>query len=822
MKTKKIALLCAASAACMVADGAWAQTSPANSSTQTSAQESGESDTAGGDIVVTANRREQNAQDVGIAVAAISGDSLRTRGITSTTEISQLTPGIYTSGSLGGQSQQFTIRGVTQSDFNDGIEAPVAVYIDGLYIPTQQGQTMALFDVERVEMLKGPQGTLFGRNATGGLVQTIITQPKLGRFGGNASLSYGRFNEVKGEAALNAPLGEKAALRVSGYYSRIDNYWTNVYPNGLVTGAVPFQNFGPPGAKPSPCCENEGGSRTIAGRAQLKLEPTDALTLRFEVQGADQDLSTAPYTSAATIGTYDAQDRLIQADRVSPTETRLAIGPNGQNYTNFGVIPFASFGFPGNGTRAPGATWFGYVPVDPEALELSSDYARSRLNTASGVSGSIYLDYDFGGATLSSITGYQHYKKQFLMDADGSPSNLFLFGTKANTKAFSQEIRLTGSSPNFRWTLGGYFLDIRADTTQGLLGPKGSLVSLLFGLQAVGVDAVDLLNLDTRSVSAFGQIEYDISPKVTVILGGRAIHESQTYDFTSFAAQNQDDYQVDDAVALFPLQPNYQNHRLQKLWAGKAQIEFRPVDKLLIYAGINRGVKAGSYNAPLPDGSPPLTPAQMSYRPEVLTNYEGGFKYGDRQFSLNASGFYYDYKDYQAFLFTSISGFVQNVNSKVQGFEVDMGVQVTPDLRLQLGGSYTHARIKNFQIAPGVLRTVRPTYAPETQFNAALTYIVPTQIAGGSLQFDANVNYASGFYHNIRNFNADWFDGRTIANFNVSWTQEGSGLSLSAYLKNAFDKRYGSIGFDSTANMGGNIESFGMPRTFGVSVGYRF
>ena len=124
-------LLCAVSAACLLPATAWAQDDG-----RTARDETGADD---GTIVVTANRREQNLQDVGIAVAAISGDSLRERGITSSTELSQLTPGIYTSGSLGGQSQQFTIRGVTQSDFNDGIEAPVAVYIDGLYIPTQQG-----------------------------------------------------------------------------------------------------------------------------------------------------------------------------------------------------------------------------------------------------------------------------------------------------------------------------------------------------------------------------------------------------------------------------------------------------------------------------------------------------------------------------------------------------------------------------------------------------------------------------------------------------------------------------------------------------------
>lgn len=806
------ALLAAASAAGLMSGTGWAQiATPAD-----------QDEVSVGEIVVTANRREQNLQDVGIAVTAISGESLRQRGITSSTELSQLTPGVYTSGSLGGQSQQFTVRGVTQSDFNDGIEAPVAVYIDGLYIPTQQGQTMALFDVERVEILKGPQGTLFGRNATGGLVNTIIAQPKLGSLGGEASLSYGRFNELKAEAALNVPMGDKAAVRISGYYGRIGNYWKNIYPGGVVAGATPFLNFGPPGVAPSPCCQNEGGSRTLAGRAQLKLQPTDDLTLRLEVQGADQDLSSAPYTSAATIGTYDAQDRLIQSDRVSPTETRLAIGPNGQNYANFAVIPFASFAFPGNGTRAPGATWFGYVPVSAKDLDLSSDYARSRLNTASGLSGSFYLDYDFGGVALSSISGYQHYKKHFLMDADGGPANLFLFGTKADTEALSQELRLSGTADGFRWTVGGYFLDIDADTTQGLLGPKGSLVSALFGLSAVGVDAVDVARLKTRSVSAFGQFEYELAPKTTFILGGRVIRERQKYDFISFAAQNSDDYAIESAVQLFPLQPSYANRRVQKLWAGKAQLEYRPIDKLLLYAGVNRGVKAGSYNAPLPDGGAPLSPAQMSYRPEVLTNYEGGFKYGDRHFSLNAAAFYYDYHDYQGFLFASLSGFVQNIDSKVKGFDVDMAFELTPDLRVQLGGSYTRARIKNFQIAPGVFRTVRPTFAPEKQLNAALTYTVPTPIAGGNLQFGANANYASGIYHNLRNFNSDWFDGRTLVNFNLSWSQPQSGLRASAYLKNAFDKRYGAIGFDSTANFGGNIESFGMPRTFGISLGYKF
>lgn len=794
-----------------VAASAWCGAAAA----QSSAQGSANVDTA--DIVVTANRREQNLQDVGIAVVALSGETLRAKGLSSSTDIAQITPGVYASGSLGGQSQQFTVRGVTQSDFNDAIEAPVAAYIDDVYIPTQQGQTLALFDVQRVEVLKGPQGTLFGRNATGGLVNTVIVQPDASGFSGFGDFSYGRFNEFKAEAALNIPLGATAAMRASGYYSRMSNLWRNVYPKGMAAGAP--LNFGP--VSPSRCCENEGGSETYAGRLQVKFEPTDALTVRLMGQAAKQNLSTAPYTAVAAIGTYDDQGRLIQSDRAGPGETRLAIGPDGQNYTNFAAIPLAAFGFPGDGTRAPGATWFGYNPVDPEDLELSSDYARSRLNTAKGFQGSAHVDYDFGDVTLTSITGYQRYKKQFLMDGDGTPNNLFVFGTKADTEAWSEELRLSGKAAGLNWTTGFYFLDIDARTTQGLLGPKGSLLAAGFGFPTQGVDAIDVLRLQTRSMSVFGQIDYEFVPKWTIVLGGRVIRERQKYNFVSFAAQNQDDFAVDDDVALFPLQPSYNDRRSKTLWAAKAQLEFRPVDKLLIYAGINRGVKGGSYNAPIADGGPPLPASLMSYGPETLINYEGGVKFGDRAFSLNASAFYYDYKNYQAFLFQNNSGFVQNTDAKVYGFDVDVGFQVTDGLRATVGGSYVHAVIPDFEIAPGVLRDVRPAYAPRKQLTGDLTYSVPSPVLNGNLTLSAQANYASGFYHNIRNFNADWFKGRTLVNLSANWTSD-SGIRVGAYLKNLLDERYGLIGFDSVSNFGGNIESYGMPRTYGVSIGYRF
>ncbi|TAK98323.1 MAG: TonB-dependent receptor [Rhodospirillaceae bacterium] len=810
-------LLVATSMVALAAQDGWAQASAPNRPALSTADTGSD---GAEEIVVTAQRREQNLQDVGIAVAAFSGDTLRKLGLSSSTDLTQLTPGVYNSGSLAGQSQQFTVRGVTQSDFNDAIEAPVAVYVDDVYVPTQQGQTLALFDVQRVEVLKGPQGTLFGRNATGGLVHTLVAQPDSSATSGYVNVGYARFNEMKLEGAVNVPVTDKMSVRASGYYNHIDNYWKNVYPAGVASGAP--TNFGPPGAQPTPCCQDEGGGRTYAGRLQLKFEPTDKVTVRLVASGAGQRLSSAPYTSSATIGTFDTQGHLIQVDRVSPNETRLAIGPGGGNYTNFAVIPFASFGFPGNGTRVPGATWFGYTPINPQTLQLSSDFARSSLNRDDSWTGAAHIDYDAGDIKIASITAFQYYTKQFLMDADGSPSNLFLFGTKAKTDAFSQEVRLSGGSSRFRWVAGAFYLDIAAHSTQGLLGPKGSLLSGLFGLSAVGVDAVDTLKLDTNSFSGFGQIEYDFADKWTFILGGRAIREHQDYNFASLAALNQNDFQVDNSVALFPLQPSYSNSRTKILWAGKAQLEYRPISKLLLYAGVNRGVKGGSYNAPLPDGSPPLSAAQMSYGAETLYNYEGGFKYGDRHFSINGSGYYYDYRNYQAFLFASISGYVQNANAKTYGLDLDTAFQITDNLRAAIGGSYSHGSIKNFQIAPGVFRTVRPTYAPRAQISGNVTYEFPQEIAGGKVLLNAQGSYASGFYHNLRNFNADWFSGHTLFNFSAGWDQGEGGLRVTAYINNAFDKRYGVIGFDSAANCGCNIESFGKPRSYGISVERRF
>lgn len=786
------------------------------------------------EVVVTAQRRVQDVNDVGIAINVLSGDELRSRGVSSSTEIAATLPGIHMSGSLAGQSQQFSIRGVTQNDFNDTIEAPVAVYVDDSYVASQQGQTLAMFDIARVEALKGPQGTLFGRNATGGLVHFVVNQPTK-ETQGYADVSYGRFNETRVEAAIGGSLAPTVTARASVFYNRISNYWDNIYPYGTLPaffgGGPPLTSFDSTTFKSlSACCSDEGGQRTYAGRLQLQYAPSDELKIRLAVALANQRLSTAPYTTMVTSAVVDAQGRVIDTIRTDPNDTRTIIGPDGGNYFNPAIFPLqgaqAGLGFgPAPGLRYPGATWFGYRPPDPKDLKLSVQYAQPDVNSVKSYSGSLHVDYDFGRAQLSAITSYMDFKKQLMMDAAGTPQNLFQYSTKAHTWSGSQEIRLSGDAERLKWVTGLYFLHINAQGKDGLTGSTGSLFAASFGLAATGVDPIADRTLKTDSTSLFGQVEYEFVPRWTLVVGGRAINEKQDYDLKTYAAANTNDYAVDSGTVIIPdLYPPYADKRTQHLYAGKVQVEFRPNDRLLLYVGGNRGVKAGSYNAKSFDGSPPLDASLIGYKPEVLTSIEGGFKLtGDsHRYNLDGSIYHYNYQDYQAFLFTTTTGFVQNVKARTNGFEIDGSARLSSNFRASVGYAYIDAKIPDYVIAPGIIRDVRPTFTSKQHANLDLTYFVPAKIFRGDLEFHGNVNYQSSFFHNLKNFTADELPGRTLVDATAAWSSANGGLRLAAYIKNITDRRYPTIGFDSAVNCGCSITSYGMPRTYGVIVSTKF
>lgn len=787
------------------------------------------------EILVTAQRRAQSIQDVGLVVNQFSNKDLRELAAVDTTDLAQFVPGVFVAGAFGGQSQQFNIRGVTQSDYLDTIENPVAFYIDDVYITAAQGQTMSFFDLERVEILKGPQGTLFGRNATGGLVHTVVAKPDTEEVSGYVEVSYGTYDEINAQGALNLPLGEKAALRVSALRSQIDDYWENKLPDGQ-PGSDPILSFDPPGGNTEgvlvmPRGDDVGGSESTAGRIQLLFQPSDSLGIRLTSSFAKTEMSSAPYTQEATIAIYDEGGHVVDTIRTPPDETRMGIGFDGSNIVE--TTPFFSNVF---ARPVPGGDFFGYIPLDPDDLELSEDLAQQNLSEVKSAVHAMHIEYDFGNAVLNSVTAIQDFDKDVLL-GDGSPANTLGFANVSETESISQELRLSGDTDRSRWQLGVFYLDSEVSADQGILMPVGSsLANIYTGLGIPpepnvpqfyvenGMDMVTPIDFTSESWSVFGQLEFDFADNWTLIAGLRLIEEDQTYDYALLHFANADDYRVETDVLLFPgFQPAYDDSRSESMWAGKLQLEYRASDDLLFYGGINRGVKAGNYNAPFAFNPEQIVEeSAMSYDPEELLSYEGGFKYSSGNWILNASAFFYDYADFQAFVFSTASGVVRNVDSDVYGVDIETSVQLTDSFRLGVSYALSHAELSNFELAPGVFTDVRPPYSPRHQAGANLNYTSAEEVMGGQFSILVAANYTDEIYHNVRNFEAHKFDGRTLVNLSASWRSNESGFSVTLFGRNVTDERYGMIGFDNATIFGGQNVSYGKPVSYGILLGYDF
>ena len=757
------------------------------------------------DIVVTAQRRQQSVMDVGISVTAYSGEDLARRNIASSIDVARITPGAFVSSSVGGQLAQFSIRGVTQNDINDFVEGPVAVYVDDTYVPSPQGQSFGLFDLERVEVLRGPQGTLFGRNATGGLVHFVVAKPT-STPEGYVNMTYGRFQQTKLEAALSGPIAGPVDGRISVYWDRNNPWMKNIYPGSYGSA---------PNVPVAPCCDDAGNQNIFAVRLQLQAEPISGLTIRPTFSFLRQDMSTAPYNQVATVPVVSADGAVIGGEYASVDETRSAIGPNGENYTGIAGSP---------PSRARGADWFGYLAPNGKSREFGSDYSNKHAGDVRAFDASLHVNYDVGDIGIASITSFKHLRKGMGLDADASPVNFVNVWQEGRTKSLSQEFRVLSTQGSFKWTLGAYYLHVNADTLIGYVAPPQSIFGSIVGFQDDGIALANRNMLTTNSYSAFGQIEYEFAPHLSLIAGVRGIKESQNFSVTPGGYSINNPYDIEASQFMFPLSGNFSDERSKTLWAGKLQLEYKPDRDSLFYLGINRGVKGGNYNSKLPDGSPDLPASAIPYENEVLISYEGGVKkrFFDRAIQSSLSFFYYDYMNYQTFIFTNASGYIVNNDARSYGGELEVSAEPVDGLRVSGSVSLINAKIKGLQIAPGYLRDVKPAFTPSRQVGAEISYEFPQVVLGGKVQASGDGKYVSSFYQNVRNFNSQKLPGYALFNAQVNWKSSTGGLSIAATLNNIFDKRYASTAFDLSTLCGCTEIAYGNPRWWGLRIGYRF
>jgi len=820
------------------------------------------------EIIVTAQKREQNIQDVGIAITAFTGDQMRDLGVQDSFDIARYAPGVHISGNLAGQNTQFTIRGVTQNDFNDIIEAPTAVYLDEGYIPIAQGQSFALLDIERVEILKGPQGTLFGRNATGGAVQYISRKPSLEGSSGYADLTFGRFdsdadaNSVKFEAALGGPLSARTAGRIAGLYNDIGGYLKNIYPFAAF-GAGTFG--GPNGNSPGIGAGADlGGGTTYAARASLLFEANENVRLSVSVNVASSDVPTGPYQSKPTIAVYDGTGpvpgggfpgELINVIDIDPNDARYSIcAPGGvDDGTDCGAdqnVDGSPDDFADNNTGAPGpdgnadtgrfgnnflpspgADFFGFIDPDGDGFTTSSDFAFEDNGYMDTFGINVRLEWELSnGLLLTSISDFKDYEKLLFIDVDSAPVNQAVNYAGIDATSFTQEVRLNGETDRTRWVAGFYYLNIDSDSDNGLKFPPNSLGMdpNLGGPFDLGVDA----RLQTDSFSLFGQLEYDLTTEWTFVAGLRVIQEKKEYDFVqSFytAPTNARDIHQGTQIIIGPINPfavfsggtsfPFTDDTSDSLWAGKLQLEYRPRSGMLWYFGINRGVKAGSFNAQLAGGLPVPTSA-IPYKDETLLSYEGGFKWTSSSGTtrVNGTAFVYDYQDYQGFLFTGVSGVVVNNDAENQGIELEIQSSPATGLDVLLSAAWFDATVKDVSLRVNgpIIRDVDPVYAPEFQITGLIRYEWPA--FGGMMNVQADVSYSDEYFYNLRNFDADKYDSYTKVGAVIGWQSPDELWNVALNMRNLTDERIGIQGFDLATLCGCNEVSYQPPRWIGVSL----
>jgi iron complex outermembrane recepter protein len=758
------------------------------------------------EVIVTAQKREQSLEDVGIAITAYSGDQLRELGFQDSFDIARMTPGVHISGNNGGQKTLFTIRGVTQNDFNDQTESPVALYVDDGYVAFGQGQVFGMFDLDQVEVLKGPQGTLFGRNATGGLVQYVTTKPSQDP-NGYADLTYGSYNQVKFEGAVNLPVTPTISARLALYSDRFDPILKNEYPLNFVTL----------NGKPSPIGgQDTFNDNTQAARGEVLFQPDSDVTLLLTGNYARARLSTPALLEEPTIPVYDAAGNHINTLVAGPNSTAQALGPGG--------VPINDpLSFNNGVTRPAGGNFYGpsCTPKNYQDLSCSMDFAFSNLDRTDSWGTSAKLEWKFPAFTLTSVTDYKNFDKFQALPADGGAETTVNVLFNATAQQFTQELRLNGEANRFRWVTGLYYLHVNINSQYALAADSDSLFLPLVG---VPWDDASISHLDTNSSSVFGQLEFDLTHALTLTTGARLIKEQKTFTDEESFFLNSDPFLVNTGVQLFPVQPRRNYDEDEGLWSGKAQLDWHAADHLLVYGGVNRGVKAGGFNATTTFGAGFPT-NEVPYGPETLIAYETGFKWDDLfagTTRINGTLFDYDYKGYQGFFFTTVTGYVKNLDARNKGAELEILSSPADGLTLGVSGSYLDAKVFGVQLGPGVLINTQPAFAPAQKASALVRKQWNTPELGGSVAAQLDYSFTSSFWSDIRNFSASQLPSYALLDLRLEWHSQDAHWQVAAFANNLADKRYFTIGYDLSTVTGSDSLVPGKPRWFGVELRYGF
>ncbi|MCW2412215.1 MULTISPECIES: TonB-dependent receptor [unclassified Sphingobium] len=815
-----------------------------------------------GDIIVTAQFRETRLQDTPIAITAVNAALLEQRGQTSIADIANQSPNVTLrpQPQNGGAGLIAFIRGVGQTDFNYALDPGVGVYIDDVYIPTLSSSLLDLMDLDRVEILRGPQGTLAGKNSIGGAIKLFSAKPD-GSGGGTLEATYGSYNRLDLRGMADFAVTDNLFVRLSGAAKSRDGYLKLLDYGATHPGSnVPASN----NRGADPVVGTQGGQSYVAGRIALRWLPSDALEVNL----------SGDYTSDKS---EPAPTVLVAAGLPGPTSTN----PNPFNpaIPNPGTNANGGAWLPGkNGSPVPvGCAFVPYGVYGCDSL-ASSSYGGDRrfISYANFVDGMLptsqspYKPYtalqnqDFKGWgihgnvtwTLSDslnvvwISSYREYQSNFGQDQDATPVPVAQLDNQLDHHAWSQELRLNGKVGTFAdFTLGGFYFDqkgtysARVDLNYAgidfLHGPDTtpSTSKALFAngvirpLEGWSISGGLRYTRDEKTYTYFRR-----NPDGTVPFGNWTPAQLPSLPICEFfqGAPTAGPTGIGNTPncllsGLYNVSDSFKGDR----WDWRISTDFRFSPELLVYGSVATGFKGGGVN-PRPFFGPSagsctapgyVAPAPCnqlgSFNPETLTTYELGFKSDlfDRRVRLNGAVFLNKYND--MILTLSACPSVPclkptNVGkADVKGFELETTIHPFAGFTVDGSLSYINFQYKEVGTSGISLDAVTP-YTPEWTYSFGLQY--DHEITPGTVSVRFDGSYQSDVFTETSNSEWSRVEGNFLANGRLSFTTTDKDWRISLEVQNMFNKYYFLTKSDVSASLG---VVTGVPaplRTWAVSV----
>ena len=803
--------------------------------------EEGETEGRNNVIVVTAEFREANLQDTPIAITAVNAEMLEARGQTDIAQVAAQAPNVSLrpQPQNGGSGLIAYIRGVGQTDFNYALDPGVGVYIDDVYIPTLSSSLLELIDLDRVEILRGPQGTLAGKNAIGGAIRLFSARPR-GDNSGMLRLEYGAYNELVMRGMADVGISDTLALRVSGM-SRSRNGYVAMLDYGLTHPNSNVRSNNARG-RGNPDYESMGGQQVSAGRAALRWEPNDRLEVNLSGDYTRENSEAIP-TVLIAAGAPGAN--------FNPTSTGLSVTSNGAALLrgkdgnpvplNCRFVPAGPYSCDTGGNLA------GYDPrfvsysnfqdeIAPSVQSPFKPYFALPITEFEGWGVHGNLTYDISdNAQLVYIGSYRQYNSKFGQDQDATPLAIAQLDNELDHWAWSSEVRLNFDVADglLDGTVGGYYLDqqgtYRARVDLNYVGP---VIDFIHG--------PDTTPSTTKAV--FGTLT--LHPTENLSISGGLRYTDDQKDYT-YRRSNPDGTIPNGALCfanppggsvvsepncilagLFEITGTFSGTRLDY----RGVIDYRFSDAFLAYASIATGYKGGGVNP-----RPFVASQRLPFSPESLTTYEVGFKsdFLDRRVRLNGAAFLNNYSNIilskQRCPETTLEFpcFRPDNIGAADMWGLELEAQIYPVDGLSLDGSIAYLNFEYSSTGTGAFLPnssipvdgITP-YTPELSYSIGAQYDYETTNGTFSARLDGS--YQGAVFTSSENTSWSRVDGRFLANGRLTWTTTNDDWRVSLEVQNIFDKYYYSSVSDATTSLGILSGVPALPRTWSVAFERRF